>query len=137
GNWLYRVAYHAALKARAAIVKRRSKESQVNERNQHQQPANGNAWLDLQPLVDRELDALPDKYREPVVLCDLEGKSRKEVARQLGIAEGTLSSRLATARRLLAARLSRQGVCLSGGALAVMLSQQASAALPGDLVAGT
>ena len=50
---------------------------------------------------------MPDKYRVPIILCDLEGRKRKEVARQLNLPEGTLSSRLATARKRLAGRLTR------------------------------
>jgi RNA polymerase sigma factor (sigma-70 family) len=53
----------------------------------------------LRLLLDQELNKLPDKFREAAVLCDVLGKSRKEVAEQLGIAEETLSSRLASARR--------------------------------------
>ena len=52
----------------------------------------GSAWSDLRLLLDQELDRLPDRYREAVVLCDLEGKTRKEAARQLGVPEGTLGA---------------------------------------------
>jgi hypothetical protein len=62
------------------------------------------------------------------VLCDLEGRSCKDVARDLNCPEGTLSSRLTRARSLLANRLRRQGVTLSVGALAVALSNNATSA---------
>jgi predicted DNA-binding protein (UPF0251 family) len=81
---------------------------------------------------------MPAKYREAIVLCDLRGVSREEAARLLGIPEGTLSSRLATGRRMLAERLSRRGVAFSGGALAATLSEgAASARVPAALVWST
>jgi len=81
---------------------------------------------------------LPEKYQAAIVLCDLEARPRKEAARQLGIAEGTLSSRLANGRKLLAARLRRRGVTLAGGALAAALSEGVlTAHVPGALVCGT
>jgi small nuclear ribonucleoprotein (snRNP)-like protein len=137
GNWLYGVAYHTALKARAAAVKRRVKEAQVSDMSR---PATltDNTGQDWQPVLDQELSHLPDKYREPIVLCDLEGKTRKEAARQLGVAEGTLSGRLTTAHRRLAQRLTRRGLTLSAGALAAILCQNsASAGVPAPLMTTT
>jgi WD40 repeat protein len=95
-------------------------------------------WRDLRPVLDEELSRLPDKYRLPVVLCDLEGRTRREVARQLGVPDGTLSNRLATARRLLANRLRRRGLAPSGGAVAALLSQRAASAdVPASLLVST
>lgn len=137
GNWLYGVAYHTALKARATAVQQRSKERQAPVKP-CVQPVEEDPWDELRPLLDQELNRLPDKLREVVVLCDVLGKSRKEAAQQLGIVEGTLSSRLATARRKLSERLKRHGATLSGGALAVCLGQEATAAgVPPHLVACT
>jgi RNA polymerase sigma factor (sigma-70 family) len=124
--WLHGVAYHTALRAGAAIGRRRARERQVDDMPHPQvAPAEAHDWL---PLLDRELSRLPEKYRAAIVLCDLEGRSRREAARLLKLPEGTLSSRLATGRQMLAKRLAGCGVALSGGALAVALSQGAASA---------
>jgi RNA polymerase sigma factor (sigma-70 family) len=137
GNWLYGVAYQTALKARATAARRRAREKQVTEMPEPAAAEPG-LWHDLQPLLDRELSRLPDKYRVAIVLCELEGKTRKEAARQLGVPDGTLAARLARGRMLLAKRLARLGLAVSGGALAVVLSQNAaSASLPTSLVSST
>jgi predicted DNA-binding protein (UPF0251 family) len=118
-------------------VQRRLKESRVPSRL-YCEPADEDEWKELQPLLDKELSKLPDRYREAIVLCDLMGKSRKEAAQQLDIPEGTLSSRLVTARRTLADRIKRLGIMVSGGALALTVSQNAaSASVPAPLVACT
>jgi RNA polymerase sigma factor (sigma-70 family) len=126
-NWLHGVARQTALKARATIARRRAREGQVVDMPERA-VAEKDHWSDLQPLLDQELSRLPDKYRVAVVLCDLEGKSRKEAARQLGLPEGTVASRLARARTMLAKRLAGRGVALSVGALATVLSEEAASA---------
>ena len=88
-NWLYGVAYHTALKARAVAFRQKTRERQVREMPEPT-AAPANVWHDLEAILDQELSRLPDKYRWPVVLCDLEGKSYKEAARQLGCLDGTL-----------------------------------------------
>jgi RNA polymerase sigma factor (sigma-70 family) len=126
GSWLYTVAYRTAQEARTANARRRQKERQVQDMPHPQ--AVLREPQDWQPLLDHELSRLPEKYRTPIVLCDLEGRARKEVARQLGVPEGTLSSRLAAARRKLAQRLAQHGLTLSGGALAAALAESAASA---------
>jgi RNA polymerase sigma factor (sigma-70 family) len=136
-NWLYGVAHQTALKARATGARRKARERQVANMPE---PAVEHQGLrrDLHALLDQELSALPDKYRVAIVLCDLGGRSRKEVARQLGVPEGTLSGRLTRGRALLAKRIARHGPVLSGGALAALLSHSAaSAGGPASVVAST
>lgn len=138
GNWLYGVAYQTARKARATKAKRQAREKHVKGMPEPEASVEANLWPELEPLLDQELSRLPEKYRAAIVLCDLQGKTRTEAARQLKIPEGTLSSRLTTARRMLAKRLARHGLTVSGGAVAAMLSQQvASAAVPPSVVSST
>jgi hypothetical protein len=92
---------------------------------------------DLRDVLDRELERLPAKYRAAVVLCDLRGAAGREAARQLGVPEGTVASRLARGRALLARRLRRHGLALTGAALTGALSRQASAGVPAALVSAT
>jgi RNA polymerase sigma factor (sigma-70 family) len=137
GNWLYGVAHQTALKARATTAKRWVREKQVADMpepvvtEQH-------LWRDLQSVLDQELSGLPDKYRVAIVLCDLEEKTRKEAAKQLGCPEGTLAARLTRGRVMLAKRLARHSLAVSGGSLAGLLSQQtASACVPTSVVSST
>jgi RNA polymerase sigma factor (sigma-70 family) len=136
-NWLYGVAYRTALKARTVLARRRERERQVAEMPEPEAAAPDGGGRDWQPLLDQELRRLPDKYRVPVVLCDLEGKTGKEAAHQLGWPEGTIASRLSRGRGLLAKRLARHGLALSGAALAAAFSQGAAAAVPTSLASDT
>jgi RNA polymerase sigma factor (sigma-70 family) len=137
GNWLYGVAYQTARKARAMRDKRRGRESQGP--GMPEQMAVPDVLRDaLTEALDRELSRLPEKYRIPVILCDLEGKTHKEAARQLGWPVGTVSSRLSRARTLLAIRLSRPGMMLTVGSLAFLLARDAEpASVPNTLVGST
>jgi RNA polymerase sigma-70 factor (ECF subfamily) len=136
--WLYGVAHRTALKARGVIARRRVRERQVAGMPEPEAAGPDTGGPDLRPLLDRELSGLPDKYRVPIVLCDLEGKAGKEAARQLGWPEGTVASRLSRGRVLLARRLARHGLAFSGGSLAAVLSRDAtSAPVPASLVTPT
>jgi RNA polymerase sigma factor (sigma-70 family) len=137
GSWLYGTACLAAKKTRASVAKRRTRERQVKNMPELASLAEG-IWHDLVPLLDQELGRLPDRFRLPIVLCDLEGKTRKEAARQLSWPEGTVAGRLAQGRAMLAKRLRRRGLPLSGGVFAAVLSQNAtSAGIPMPLVRST
>jgi RNA polymerase sigma factor (sigma-70 family) len=136
-NWLYRVAYQTALNARAIAARRKERERQVTEMPEPEVVPQ-DLWHDLRPLLDEELSRLPAKYRAVIILCDLEARTRQEAARQLGVPEGTVAGRLARARAMLAKRITRHGLPLAGGAVAVVLSQNmASAVAPIAVVSKT
>jgi RNA polymerase sigma factor (sigma-70 family) len=137
GHWLYGVAYRTALKARGAAVRRMAKEKQVDAMP-HPPVSLDEAWADLQPVLDAELARLPEKYRVPVVLCDLGGRPQRDVARELRLPPATLANRLAAARRLLAKRLTQRGVALSAGAVVAALGwHAATSAVPPALAGST
>lgn len=130
GNWLYGVAYRTAMKARAMSAKRRAKERRAGDISRLESAPDE----ELLEKLDHELSRLPDKYRVPVVLCELQGKSRKEASRLLGLPEGTLSWRLAQAKKMLAKRLSRHGAALSVGAVVAAMTETLSPTLRASTV---
>ncbi|MFO0797947.1 MAG: RNA polymerase sigma factor [Gemmataceae bacterium] len=126
GSWLYGVAANVARRARARIGRRR--ECELVADPPHHPPADG--WRDAAAVVDDELGRLPTKYRTPIVACTLEGLTIREAAVALGWPQGTVATRLARGRALLAARLARRGV-----AVAAALAALAPAPVSADLVA--
>jgi RNA polymerase sigma factor (sigma-70 family) len=129
GDWLHGVARRTALKARAAAARRRAREQGAPRPAPPAEPRD-----ERLPRLDEELARLPEKYRLPLVLCDLEGRTRQEAAGQLGWPEGTVAGRLARGRALLAKRLLRGAQVAAGVAL---VEGAAQAALPPGLVAAT
>jgi RNA polymerase sigma factor (sigma-70 family) len=120
GSWLYSVAHNTALKALAMNHKRRTREREAGSLSRTRTAEPG--WCELQALLDIELSRLPERYRAPLVLCDLEGKTIKEAARQLGWPQGTAATRLARGRTLLARRLAKQGLIVSAGMVTATLA---------------
>jgi RNA polymerase sigma factor (sigma-70 family) len=135
-NWLYGVAHRTALNAKTTNAKRRAKERQVPVMPELE-AGRRDSGPELQAFLDQELSHLPDKYRVVIILCDLEGKTRRETARELDLPEGTVAGRLARARAMLAKRLARHRVIVSGGALAALLAQDATARVPASLALAT
>lgn len=135
GSWLYRVTYRIALDAKARNDKRRVHERQVDELPHP--PVSAVETGDWRMWLDHELNLLPERYRAVLVACDLEEKPRKEAARLLGLAEGTVSSRLARGRRLLAKRLARYGLSLSASTWTAAWLHEAPAAVPLALTSAT
>lgn len=138
GNWLYGVAQTTAVRAKVSVAKRRLRERQVVDIPEPEDNQSAtDQWSELRQILDQELIRLPSKYRVPIVACDLEGKSIKEAAGQLGWPQGTVAGRLARARNLLSKRLARYGRTVSALSLAEMLPQQAGAGVPASVVSST
>lgn len=130
--WLHGVAVRVASEARRSSIRRQRRE----ERSMPPATVEDSRREDIDTLaiLDEELASLPDRYRAALVLCELEGRSRRDAAASLNIAEGTLSSRLARGRTLLKARLIRRGVA---PAAALMATSTADASVPLSLAAAT
>jgi RNA polymerase sigma factor (sigma-70 family) len=123
-RWLYEVAYRIAVRAKTSAVRKRNRERQGAEMSVTA-AQNEAGWNELRPVLHEELSRLPDKYRTPVVLCYLEGKTNEEVAELLRWPVGTVKGRLSRARELLRSRLAKRGLALSAAFLVTSFSQNA------------
>jgi RNA polymerase sigma factor (sigma-70 family) len=137
-GWLYRVACHVARKALTSKTRREARETSRSS---------GPAMLaadvvaetaELAAILHEEVNRLAARYRTPIVLCYLEGKTHEEAARVLGWPKGTVAGRLARARDLLKRRLIRRGVTFPAAGLTALLGATAAdAALTATLTATT
>jgi RNA polymerase sigma-70 factor (ECF subfamily) len=112
------VAHRLALHARARRCRERTTATLLDEDTAElcvfgADPADDVAGRELCGLVREELDRLPEKYRAPVVLCYLEGKTNEQAARELGWPSGSMSRRLEKARRLFRERLNGRGLLVT------------------------
>jgi RNA polymerase sigma factor (sigma-70 family) len=128
GTWLYHVAYLTALRARGRSDARRRREASAPPRGQAD-PLAEVTGRELMTVLDRELHDLPERLRSPLVLCYLEGKTRDEAARELGLSLGTLKRRLEQGRAILQARLAGRGISLAGLMAAGVTGSVVSSAL--------
>jgi RNA polymerase sigma factor (sigma-70 family) len=126
-NWLYGVALRTALKARGIRARRQARERPLTDLAEGSAAAEEAAGREWRSALDEEVRRLPAKYRVPVLLCYLQGVTFAEAARQLGWPAGTVSGRLARARELLRARLTRRGVTPPAALAGPALVRQASA----------
>jgi RNA polymerase sigma factor (sigma-70 family) len=142
-SWLYEVARRMAVKVRGHSLRRRNLERQgammsarVIVRNDQELAASSN---ELRPILHAEVDRLPERYRIPVILSYLEGRTNEEVAELLQWPVGTVKGRLSRARELLRARLLRRGLALSTAFVVATLSHDTASAsdVPPELIART
>lgn len=126
-GWLHQTARRTALKLRAMSVRRRAVEGQAAQQQtsgadtQTPNPASQVAFRELGEILDTELAALPARFCEVILLAQVEGLSRDEVAERLGITVATVKDRLERGREQLRSRLLRRGVTLTSAALAAWL----------------
>lgn len=115
GGWLTGTADRVARTARRRQFRRTAQLRPLDSVPEPSAP--DPAPSDLRTILDDELTKLPPHYRAVVLLCDVEGVSRRDAASQLNIPTGTLSNRLTRARAVLGRRLLRRGVLVSAGAV--------------------
>lgn len=131
-GWLHTVAYRLALRSLAQAHQKRRRERQAAR-----QVAEESGIEEWRPILDEELQRLPEKYRLPLVLCYLQGKTNAEAALALGWPAGSMSRRLSRARELLRERLVGRGVGLPAALLGVAAASDLEAAAPASLLTAT
>ena len=133
--WLHKVARRVAARAGIEAARRRPLETKGVDGLADPSPAASDFIGDLRPAIDEELGRLPEKYRKPVVLCYLEGKTHEEAAGLLKWPVGTVKGRLSRARDLLRVRLARRGLAPTAGLLAACSTLKSNWAVSEDLTA--
>jgi RNA polymerase sigma factor (sigma-70 family) len=127
GGFLYRVAYHLAIRARANTAKRRQRDKR-REAMSAADPLTDVTWREVRHVVDEEVQRLPDSLRSAVVLCYVEGRTHEEAARLLGWSKGTLRRRLGQGRELLRTRLVSRGLAPTAALTAALFAEGAATA---------
>jgi RNA polymerase sigma factor (sigma-70 family) len=138
--WLHGVAGRVALKARSARARqiREDRSQSALPADPHADPLAELSARELLTIIDEEVQRLPERYRLPLIICSLGGRSLEEAARQLGWTSGSVKGRLERGRARLHDRLVRRGLTLSAALAAVEASRAtASAAALAALVVRT
>ncbi len=129
GAWLHGVALRVATKARAMSAQRKVESIIPDEGplTQELNHAERLAWSEIGRVLDEEIQRLPPKLRSVFVLCELEGRTHKDAAKEFGVPLGTFSSRVALAKEKLRRNLTRRGVTITSAGLTASLAAQADA----------
>ena len=127
--WLYTTATSVSRNFRRRIINRR--ETDANNVDPEDQSLSAVTNQESREIFDEELSRIPKQYRDPLVLFHLEGKSRDDIARLLGLTLAAVKTRLERGRKKLRVRMALRGAPLIAAALLVQQSQQAAAAVIG------
>jgi RNA polymerase sigma factor (sigma-70 family) len=134
--WLYGVASRVAHRVRADALRRREFERRgAMTKVEAADPEE--SWPESWQELHAEIARLPEHYRQPVVLCYLEGLTTEEAALRIGCPAGTVHSRLSRARERLRGRLERRGSAMPAVLLAAGQTSRATVAVPTTLVGTT
>jgi len=134
-SWLYGVALRVGSCARSALARRRRHERNWAALRSAEADSKEESREGFEPLLHAEIGQLPKRFRAPVILCYLEGRTYEEAAQVLRCPVGTIKSRLATARERLRRRLERlEPAPLAGPAGLLLDLATAPAAVPAQLV---
>ncbi len=128
GGWLYRTAELVCREYIRSSNRRKRREAEAASMNETSNQNSVQVWNELQPDLDAAMMALPQKYRDVVVLRFLEEKTTSETAIEMGISDSAVTTRLARALERLHAWFERRGMVLGAGALSVVLADNAAAA---------
>jgi RNA polymerase sigma factor (sigma-70 family) len=136
-SWLHGVAHRVACGVRSARARRRKHEQHYAERNKVLAQAEPAPEAELARLLEEELSRLPDRFRAPLLLCDLADATHEQAAAQLGWPVGTVKSRLSRGRARLRSRLIRRGLAPALAAAGSIHARSAVAVMPPPLVDAT
>lgn len=137
-NWLHGVAFRIAVKARSRALKRRMREAAASQQLPVPTPP-AECWAELRGVLDEEIARLPARFRDVLILCYLEGKTRDEAAETLGWSLGKVKGCLERGRDRLRERLRQRGLALAAALGAGLLSEATveAAVVPGPLATAT